>query len=142
NRSGAAVNALVELGAQAAPSPEAALRGAQVVVTMLPTAQAVSDVLFTSGAVHAFSHGAVWAQMGTIGVHETKDVADRLARDRPDVMFIDAPVSASRGPATAGQLLILASGPREAEATLKPVFAAIGRRTVWLGEAGEGSRMK
>src|SRR5262249_56728979 len=40
------------------------------------------------------------------------------------------------------QLLILASGPRAAEAILSPAFSAIGRKTVWLGEAGQGSRMK
>lgn len=142
DQSGSAVSALAEAGAQVAPSPESAVRDAQVVVTMLPTAQAVNEVFFANDLVRAFSHGAVWAQMGTIGVHETKEVAERLRRARPDVMFVDAPVSGSRGPATAGQLLILASGPREAEAVLKPAFAAIGRRTVWLGEAGQGSRMK
>ena len=57
-------------------------------------------------------------------------------------MFVDAPVSGSKGPAEAGQLLILASGPPAAEAAVAPVFSAIGRRTVWLGGAGQGSRMK
>ncbi len=142
DRSGSALSPLAKLGAHASPSAEEALRNAKVVITMLPTAQAVNDVLFSTGAVKAFSHGAVWAQMGTIGVHETKDVADHLARSRPDVMFVDAPVSGSRGPAAAGELLILASGPREADAVLQPAFAAIGRKTVWLGEAGQGSRMK
>jgi HxlR-like helix-turn-helix/NAD binding domain of 6-phosphogluconate dehydrogenase len=36
-----------------------------------------------------------------------------------DVMFVDAPVSGSKGPAEAGQLLILASGPPAAEATMR-----------------------
>jgi 3-hydroxyisobutyrate dehydrogenase len=58
------------------------------------------------------------------------------------VMFVDAPVSGSKGPAEAGQLLILASGPREAEPITVPAFSAIGRKTVWLGDAGHGSRMK
>jgi 3-hydroxyisobutyrate dehydrogenase len=57
-------------------------------------------------------------------------------------MFVDAPVSGSKGPAEAGQLLILASGPPAAAALADPVFSAIGRKTVWLGEAGQGSRMK
>jgi 3-hydroxyisobutyrate dehydrogenase len=58
------------------------------------------------------------------------------------VMFVDAPVSGSKGPAEAGQLLILASGPDAAQPVLAPAFAAIGRKTVWLGPAGQGSRMK
>ena len=57
-------------------------------------------------------------------------------------MFLDAPVSGSKGPAEQGQLLILASGPAAAAETAGPVFSAIGRKTVWLGEAGKGSQMK
>jgi 3-hydroxyisobutyrate dehydrogenase len=57
-------------------------------------------------------------------------------------MVVDAPVSGSKGPAEQGQLLILASGPAQAEKIAEPVFSAIGRRTLWLGEAGQGSRMK
>ena len=41
-----------------------------------------------------------------------------------------------------GRLVILASGPDRAQAILEPVFAALGQRTVWLGPAGRGSRMK
>jgi 3-hydroxyisobutyrate dehydrogenase len=51
-------------------------------------------------------------------------------------------VSGSKGPAETGQLLILASGPAAAEAVARPAFSAIGRKTVWLGQAGQGSRMK
>jgi 3-hydroxyisobutyrate dehydrogenase len=58
------------------------------------------------------------------------------------VYFVDAPVSGSRAPAESGQLLILASGSNEAIATVDPVFDVIGRRTLWLGPAGMGSRIK
>ena len=61
---------------------------------------------------------------------------------RPGVSFVDAPVSGSREPAEKGQLLILASGPPQAAAALEPVFAVLGRATLWLGPAGAGSRMK
>jgi hypothetical protein len=57
-------------------------------------------------------------------------------------MFVDAPVSGSNGPAQAGQLLILASGPAASEQVVSQVFSAIGRKSVWLGEVGQGSRMK
>ena len=95
-----------------------------------------------STVAEAFSHGAVWAQMGTIGVAATTGIAARLGQLRPDVMFVDAPVSGSKAPAEAPQLLILASGPPEADPIVRPAFSAIGRKTVWLGEAGQGSRMK
>ena len=56
-----------------------------------------------------FAEGAVWAQMGTIGVTATTQIAGRLAELRPDVMFVDAPVSGSKGAALSVQLLILGS---------------------------------
>jgi 3-hydroxyisobutyrate dehydrogenase len=133
---------LAGAGVQTAASAREAVRDARVVITMLPTADAAESVMFASGAADAFAPDAVWAQMGTIGVAATARLASRLAGLRPDVRFVDAPVSGSKGPAEAGQLLILASGPRAAEPAVQRVFSVIGRRTVWLGRAGQGSRMK
>jgi 3-hydroxyisobutyrate dehydrogenase len=142
DRSSAATAPLSDAGAQVAASPAEAVHDAQVVITMLPTADVVTSVIFDSGVAEALAGGAAWAQMGTIGLAETTGISSRLGEMRPDVMFVDAPVSGSKGPAEAGQLLILASGPPAAAAAVRPVFSAIGRRTVWLGEAGQGSRMK
>jgi len=142
DRSSSATAPLSDAGALVAASPAEAVHDAQVVITMLPTADVVTSVIFNSGAAEALPGGAAWAQMGTIGLAETTDISSRLGQLRPDVMFVDAPVSGSKGPAEAGQLLILASGPPAAAAAVAPVFSAIGRRTVWLGEAGQGSRMK
>jgi 3-hydroxyisobutyrate dehydrogenase len=125
-----------------AASATEAVRDADVVISMLPTPDAVTSVFFDDGVAGAFAVGAVWAQMGTIGEAATAAVVARLGRLRPDVMFVDAPVSGSKGPAEQGRLLIFASGPPEAAELTRPVFAAIGRKTLWLGEAGQGSRMK
>jgi 3-hydroxyisobutyrate dehydrogenase len=113
-----------------------------VVITMLPTADAVESVIFDGGVAGAFADRCVWAQMGTIGIESTQRIRDRLAEQRPGVMFVDAPVSGSKGPAEQGQLLILASGPAAAADRLNPVFAILGRKTVWLGQAGQGSVVK
>ena len=142
DRSSTATAPLSDAGALVAASPAEAVHDAQVVITMLPTADVVTSVIFDSGVAEALPGGAAWAQMGTIGLAETTAISSRLGELRPDVMFVDAPVSGSKGPAEAGQLLILASGPPAAAAAVRPVFSAIGRRTVWLGEAGQGSRMK
>ena len=142
DHSASATEALATAGATVASSSEEAVLDAKVVITMLPTADAVNSVVFDGTVAKAFSEGAVWAQMGTIGVSATAEIGHRLAELRPDVLFVDAPVSGSKGPAEAGQLLILASGPPAANAILGPVFSAIGRKTVWLGNAGQGSRMK
>jgi 3-hydroxyisobutyrate dehydrogenase len=142
DRSPQATAPLTEAGALAAPSARDAAGDARVVITMLPTAEVVDSVIFASGVAEAFTQGAVWVQMGTIGVEATTETVDRLARLRPDVIFVDAPVSGSKGPAETGQLLILASGPDQARPITERAFAAIGRKTVWLGAAGQGSRMK
>ncbi len=142
DRSTDSTASLADAGAVVAPSPHEAVKGAQVVITMLPTADVVRSVVFDQGVADGFAEGAVWAQMGTIGVAATQEFNDRLADQRPDVSYVDAPVSGSKGPAENGQLLILASGPDAAIDTLEPAFAAIGRKTVRLGDAGDGSRMK
>lgn len=142
DRSPAATGPLREAGAELARAPASAVQGAAIVITMLPTADVANEVIFDGKVAEAFSPGAVWAQMGTIGLGATLEFASRLRDLRPDVLFVDAPVSGSKGPAEDGQLLILASGPAEASAILTPAFSAIGRKTVWLGDAGQGSRMK
>ena len=142
DRSPGATAPLAQAGALVAASPGEAVRDADVVITMLPTAEVAGAVMFDGGAAQGLADGAVWAQMGTIGLAATADFGRRLAELRPGAMFVDAPVSGSKGPAQAGQLLILASGPPAAAAVLDPVFSVLGRRTVWLGEAGQGSAMK
>ena len=142
DRSPAATAPLGEAGAVVAPSAADAAGAARVVITMLPTADVLTSVVFGGGAAAALTPGAVWAQMGTIGVAATAEIAGLLGQQQPDVLFVDAPVSGSKGPAESGQLLILASGPPAAQAIVSPAFSAIGRKTVWLGEAGQGTRMK
>ena len=142
DRAASATSPLADAGAVVAASAREAVRDAGVVITMLPTADVVESVIFDGGAAEAFADGCVWAQMGTIGVEATRRIVGRLAAQRPGVMFVDAPVSGSKGPAEQGQLLILASGPAAAVDVVRPVFDVIGRKTVWLGEAGRGSQVK
>ena len=142
NRSPQVAAPLVELGATAAEGAEEAVRQADVVITMLPDAAAVTSVMIDGSVLEALAPGALWAQMGTIGVQATVDLAATVQSARPDVLFVDAPVSGSKGPAEQGQLLILASGPDEAPVVVDPIFSAIGRKTQWVGPAGAGSRLK
>ena len=142
DRSSSATAPLADAGAVVAASAREAVRDADVVITMLPTADVVDSVFFDGGAADALADGSVWAQMGTIGVEATLRIRDRLAARQPGVTFVDAPVSGSKGPAEQGQLLILASGPATAADALRPVFDVIGRKTVWLAEVGQGSQVK
>ncbi len=142
DRSPSTTGPLAAAGAVVAASARDAVKDARVMITMLSTADVVESVIFDGGVADALADGCVWVQMGTIGVEATLRIRDRLAADRPGVMFVDAPVSGSRGPAQQGQLLILAAGPAAVADAVAPVFDVIGRKTVWLGEAGKGSQMK
>ncbi len=133
---------LVDAGASASDQASDAVARADVVITMLPNAEVTTDVMIGGDVLGAMPPNSMWVQMATIGADATERLVMETRTRRPDVTFVDAPVSGSRDPAEKGQLLILASGPPGAAELLDPVFAVLGRATLWLGPAGVGSRMK
>jgi 3-hydroxyisobutyrate dehydrogenase len=133
---------LAARGAAVAGSPADAARQAGIVVTMVPDADAVISLARDQGVLAALGQDAVWAQMSTIGLAGIHDVMDLVASERPDVLLLDAPVSGSKDPAEHGQLVIFASGPEHARSRVAPLFDALGQRTVWVGPAGAGTRLK
>jgi 3-hydroxyisobutyrate dehydrogenase len=136
----AAATRLASAGAQVGATPEEAVHDASVVLTMVPTITAIEETM--PRVLAAMPQGATWLQMSTIGADGT-DRAIALAKaHRPDVVFVDAPVSGSRAPAEEGKLLILASGPAAALDALGPVFSVLGQKTMRWERAGTGSRMK
>ena len=119
-------------GAQVCESASEAASGADFVLTMLADAEAVEQT------VQGLDFGeAVWLQMSTVGIAAT----ERLMK-LSDAPLVDAPVVGTKQPAEKGELTILASGPRDARERAKPIFDAVGARTIELGEAGEGTRLK
>ena len=142
NRDPASAEGLADQGAEVAPSVVDAVRDVDVVVTMVTNADAVISIATERELLATLPEGAVWAEMSTIGIDGTERVAALVRSQRPDVYFVDAPVSGSKVPAEQGKLLIFASGPDEARTRLAPVFEAIGQRTMWLGPSGHGARMK
>jgi 3-hydroxyisobutyrate dehydrogenase len=141
NRGAGSAAGLEERGAEVAASVTDAVARADVVITMVSNADAVMSIVET-GLLGALRPGAVWAQMSTIGIEGTERVAAMAHDQRPDTFFVDAPVSGSRVPAEQGSLLIFASGTEDARPRVAPIFDALGQRTLWLGPAGRGSRMK
>jgi 3-hydroxyisobutyrate dehydrogenase len=142
SRHAASTTALAAAGATAHGDASEAVEQADVVITMLPTADITAEVMVGGDVLGAMAPDATWAQMATIGADAVERLAHETQLRRPDVSFVDAPVSGSREPAENGQLLILASGPPEAAGVLEPVFTALGRATLWLGPAGAGSQLK
>ena len=142
SRHAASTMALVAAGATAYDEATEAVRQSDVVITMLPNADVTAEVMVSGQVLGAMAPQSIWVQMATIGAEGTERLVLETRTHRPSVTFVDAPVSGSREPAEKGQLLILASGPPRTAALLEPVFAALGRATLWLGAAGAGSRMK
>jgi 3-hydroxyisobutyrate dehydrogenase len=132
------VRALGSRGAATASGPDEVLSGADVVITMLPTADIVLEVI--EPLLEQWPDGTIWLQMSSVGAAE----ADQLthAAETHAIPIVDAPVSGSTLPAEKGQLTILASGPDFARTVLEPVFEALASRVLWVGGAGMGSRLK
>jgi 3-hydroxyisobutyrate dehydrogenase len=114
------------------------VRAAGIVITMLPTADVILDVV--RPLLDDWPTGTIWLQMSSVGAAE----ADQLSQlaEAHAVRIIDAPVSGSTHPAEQGQLTILASGSDGARPAVQPVFDALASRVLWVGAAGMGSRLK
>jgi 3-hydroxyisobutyrate dehydrogenase len=125
-----------DLGADVAASPGDAVRGAGIVVTVLSDAEVVEEVVRRA----APAAGTIWLQQATVGVAGCERLA--AVAEELGLVYVDAPVLGTKGPAEAGQLTVLASGPDDAREAVTPVLDAIGAQTRWLGAAGAGSRLK
>jgi 3-hydroxyisobutyrate dehydrogenase len=125
-----------DIGADVADSPREAVDGADIMITVLADASAVEATVREAAPVR----GTIWLQQATVGVEGCTRLA--ALADELGLVYVDAPVLGTRGPAEAGQLTVLASGPEDAQQALAPVLDAIAAKTLWLGAAGHGSRLK
>ncbi len=133
--------ALAKLGIETAPSPEALAKRADVVIAMVTGPEALNNLLWgEGGAARAFKPGKVFINMSTVSPQFTGEMAEKIAPT--GAVFIDAPVSGSKGPAENATLLILAGGPKDKIEELDPLFKTMGKKVIYCGEAGKGSMMK
>ena len=129
---------LAEAGGGIAASAEEAVRGAEVVVTMLPAGKHVRGAL--GGVFGAATPGALFIDSSTIDVATARDLAAEAARHGFDML--DAPVSGGVGGATAGTLTFMVGGQPAAFARAQPLLAAMGKTIVLAGPAGAGQAAK
>jgi 3-hydroxyisobutyrate dehydrogenase len=135
------VEPLAEDGATIADTAAEAADGASVILTMLPDADAVIETMEgEEGGLARAAESTIWLQMSTVGEEGIERCAE-LASKR-GVRLVDAPVSGTKQPAEKGELLVMASGPSDARDEVTPILDAVGHRTMWLGDAGEGTRLK
>jgi 3-hydroxyisobutyrate dehydrogenase len=141
NRTREKAEPLAAEGATVTDTPAEAARGADIIVTMLLDGVAVDGAMAgDDGAGEAAPDGALWIQASTVGLAAAEKFAALAVRF--ELEYVDAPVLGTREPAEKGALTVLASGPEDARDRCAPVFDAIGSRTLWLGPAGKGSRLK
>jgi 3-hydroxyisobutyrate dehydrogenase len=139
NRSREKAEPLAADGVQIAGSPHQAAEQASVLLTMLADADAVLDS--ASDALSAApGQEVVWVQTSTIGERGTERCQE-LAEEH-GVSFVDAPVLGTKAPAEEGELVVMASGSERLRPRLRPLFDALGQRTMWVGEAGSATRLK
>jgi len=131
NRSPGKAGALVQLGAHEAMSTADASRG-EVVITMLADDNAAADVVFApDGIVANLARGAVHISMSTISVGLSKQLAHRHAE--AGQRYLAAPVFGRPAMAAAAEIFIVAAGEAGAIAACKPLFDAMGQKTLLIG---------
>ena len=141
NRSRASVGELSHEGAQAALGPQEVAERAQIIITMLPDSPDVEQVYSGEGGVLAGARaGQLLIDMSTISpVMARKLAAEAALRG---VEMLDAPVSGGEAGAIGATLSIMIGGAPAAVERAMPVFQALGKNIVHIGDAGAGQVTK
>ena len=132
NRTAQRAEGLRDRGAKVAETPEAAARGAEVVITMLANDAAVEHVVFAAdGILAAMDNGAIHVAVTTQSVALSRRLAEAHARAGQG--YVAAPVFGRPDAAAAGRLFVVAAGPDDLVGRLQPIFDAYGQRTFRFG---------
>jgi 3-hydroxyisobutyrate dehydrogenase len=128
-------------GARAAATPREAAKGADVVLTCLPTSREVEALLDgADGLLAGLGGGALFLDCTSGDPATSRRIAARLAEH--GVAFADAPVSGGTTGAEAGTLTVMVGGDQDTFARARPVLAAFGQRIEHLGPVGSGHAVK
>ncbi|WP_433555168.1 2-hydroxy-3-oxopropionate reductase [Pseudonocardia xinjiangensis] len=141
NRSRPAVDRLVEAGGRAADSAAEAVRGAGVVITMVPDSPDVEALALGEDGIYATAgRGTLHIDCSTI----RPDVARRLAAAGAEhgVRVVDAPVSGGEAGAVEGTLSIMVGGEEADVEAARPYLDVVGSTVVHVGPAGAGQTVK
>ena len=137
--SAAAVDAAVDKGAKKVGSAAEAVKGADIVVTMLPAGKHVREV-YEKDVLPNVAKGVLLIDCSTIDVDSARHVGALAAK--AGLEMIDAPVSGGVGGATAGTLTFMVGGSETAFAKAKPVLEKMGKNIVHAGASGNGQAAK
>jgi len=129
---------LVNAGGRATRSARDVAKRASVVITSLPTAQALHEV--AAELAVAGTRGQIVVETSTLPIG-VKEKARALLAKR-DVILLDCPLSGTGAQARVKDLVVYASGARGAYRQCVPVLEAFARAHYFLGPFGAGSKMK
>jgi 3-hydroxyisobutyrate dehydrogenase/2-hydroxy-3-oxopropionate reductase len=138
NRSRPAIDALAAKGARPASSAAQVAERAEIVLTALPTPDAVEKVYAELSRVAR--SGQIYADCSTVSVEQSRRCAETL-RAR-GAAFLDAPVSGGPAGAQAGTLTVMVGGEQAALDRALPVFRAFGKNIRLCGPSGTGQVVK
>ncbi|HEX6994201.1 MAG TPA: NAD(P)-dependent oxidoreductase [Gammaproteobacteria bacterium] len=136
NRTRSKAADLEKAGAKVAGSMADACKGREAVISMVTDDKALAEVV-KDGVVPALPKGAIHIAMGTHSVAALRDI--QAAHDKGGQILVAAPVLGRPEAAAAGQVGVVAAGPKDAVEKVQPLFALIGRRTFDAGEKPEGA---
>lgn len=127
--------------ATAAGSPREVADQVSTVILMLPDSPDVDDVVFgENGVLEGLNDGDLLIDMSTIAPATARAVAE--AATKRGAKALDAPVSGGDKGAIAGTLSIMVGGDADAFDRAKPLFEAMGKTIVHVGDAGAGQTVK
>jgi len=138
NRSPERCQPLVDAGARLAATPADAARTASIVFGMLadpPAALAVATG--PEGVAAGMSPGKGYVDASTVDAATSAAVA--AAVRAAGGLFLEAPVSGSKGPAEQGQLVFLTAGDAALFAASAPALEVMGKASLYLGGAADGA---
>jgi 3-hydroxyisobutyrate dehydrogenase len=137
NRTPARCEPLRAAGATVAATPAEVFAAAGVVVVMLADAGAIDEVVGPDAAV---TRGRTLVHMGTTGPEYSAALAGRVRA--AGGRYVEAPVSGSRRPAEAGQLVAMLAGEAEDVARVRPLLAPMCHEAVACGPVPQALLMK
>ena len=141
NRSQQIVDQLVSEGASRANSPREVAEQVDFVFTNLPDSPDVEKVVLgENGIIEGAHEGLIFIDNSTIKPETARQLAERLAE--VGVLALDAPVSGGDIGARDGTLTIMVGGPEEAFQQAEPLFKAMGKAWVLVGDSGAGQIAK
>ena len=141
NRTPSKVEPLLRVGAKAGKSPAHVAADSDVIITMVSRPQDVEAVVLgPQGVLEGLRSGAVLIDMSTVSPTTSRTLAGAATTKHAE--FLDAPVVGSKGPATAGALVILVGGLPSTLERVRPVLGAMGKTIIHAGSIGTGAVLK